>query len=204
MEESRSDWPRCRQWSVKRSSSSRERLAASRFQQGPPPLLLDVAHLTTPTPVLRYGGGKGATSGWAMPNRSTCRGPRGETRKPHEVEGKEFVGNYDEVVATGGRHRRYSPLWCAPTYLELTVSTQDDRWSVEICTASTPGTRFERRQQLDARRRGVADSRRGMAHGRLVRHRRLHGLPYYEHCSMRANTRIQALVSLYAAGDAAS
>jgi len=52
-----------------------------------------------------------------MPRRSTRldggRAPDKGNR--NEVEGKEFVGNYDLVAADGGSNRRYSPSGGAPT-----------------------------------------------------------------------------------------
>ena len=117
-----------------------------------------------------------------MPRRSTLPprpGARPDKGNRNEVEGKEFVGNYDLVVADGGRNRRYSPLWWRTyRYLELTVETQGEPLVIDDLHGIYTGYPFERtvadRHRL-ARR--AADSRRRLAHGAPVRPRELHGLP---------------------------
>ncbi len=168
-------------------------------------LLLDNARLTTAYPVLRYGGGAGARirMGYAESlYRPKAQG--GDKGNRNEVEGKEFVGNYDEVVADGGRDRRYSPLWWRTyRYLELTVTTAGEALVVEDLHGLYTGYPFERRQRLDAGSPVVSQILDvGWRTARLCAHESYMDCPYYEQLQYAGDTRIQALVSLYASGDA--
>jgi alpha-L-rhamnosidase len=170
-------------------------------------LLLDQSHLTTAYPVLEYSGGAGATikMGYAealyTPATASARPDKGHR---DEVEGKEFVGNYDLVVADGGRGRKYSPLWWRTyRYLELTIETQGEPLVVDDLRGVATGYPFERRSQIDT---GSATVPRildvGWRTARLCAHESYMDCPYYEQLQYAGDTRIQALVSLYTAGDA--
>ena len=170
-------------------------------------LLIDQAYLTTAYPVLEYSGGAGATikMGYAealyTPATASSRPDKGNR---NEVEGKEFVGNYDLLVADGGRNRRYSPLWWRTyRYLELTVETQADPLVIDDLHGIYTGYPFERRSQIDTGS-GVLPQILdvGWRTARLCAHESYMDCPYYEQLQYAGDTRIQALVSLYTAGDA--
>ena len=77
-------------------------------------LLLDQGHLTTAIPGAggeRRQGCDGADA--ATPNRCSSRRarPRLEKGNRDEVEGKQFIGNYDEFTADGGLGAVFRPLW---------------------------------------------------------------------------------------------
>jgi len=167
-------------------------------------LLLDVAHLTTAYPVLEYSAGAGTII--KMGYAEALYWPKargGDKGNRNEVEGKEFVGNYDLVVADGGQHRRYSPLWWRTyRYLELTIETQGEALVIEDLHGIYTGYPFERRQKVDAGSplvSGILDV--GWRTARLCAHESYMDCPYYEQLQYAGDTRIQALVSLYAAGD---
>jgi hypothetical protein len=170
-------------------------------------LLLDQAHLTTAYPVVEYSGGAGATirMGYAealyTPAASGARPDKGNR---NEIAGKEFVGNYDLVVADGGRNRRYSPLWWRTyRYLELTIETQAEPLVVEDLHGIYTGYPFERRSQVDTGSAVVPQILDvGWRTARLCAHESYMDCPYYEQLQYAGDTRIQALVSLYTAGDA--
>ncbi|HNV03168.1 MAG TPA: hypothetical protein PLE61_10925 [Vicinamibacterales bacterium] len=170
-------------------------------------LLLDMSHLTTAYPVLEYGGGAGATIrlGYAeslyYPRDGERRGEKGNR---NEVEGKEFVGNHDVVLADGGRHRAYSPLWWRTyRYVELTIETGMDPLVVEDLRGIYTGYPFERRQRIDTGSDLVSRILDvGWRTARLCAHESYMDCPYYEQLQYAGDTRIQALVSLYASGDA--
>ena len=168
-------------------------------------LLLDNGRLTTAYPVLRYGGGAGARIrlGYAE-SLYLPRAKGGDKGNRNEVDGKEFVGNYDEVVADGGRDRRYSPLWWRTyRYLELTVSTAAEPLIVDDLHGLYTGYPFERRQRLEAGSPVVSQILDvGWRTARLCAHESYMDCPYYEQLQYAGDTRIQALVSLYASGDA--
>ncbi|HSK08605.1 MAG TPA: alpha-L-rhamnosidase C-terminal domain-containing protein [Vicinamibacterales bacterium] len=168
-------------------------------------LLLDNARLTTAYPVLLYSGGAGATirMGYAE-SLYLPRAIGGDKGNRHEVAGKEFVGNHDLVIADGGQHRRYSPLWWRTyRYIELTVETQGEALVIEDLHGIYTGYPFERRQRLEAGSPLVSQILDvGWRTARLCAHESYMDCPYYEQLQYAGDTRIQALVSLYGAGDA--
>jgi hypothetical protein len=170
-------------------------------------LLLDQAHLTTAYPVLEYSGGAGAsiTMGYAeaLYTPSTA-GSRPDKGNRNEVAGKEFVGNYDVVVADGGRHRRYSPLWWRTyRYLELTVETKAEPLVIDDLHGIYTGYPFERKSRIETTAASVPQILDvGWRTARLCAHESYMDCPYYEQLQYAGDTRIQALVSLYTSGDA--
>ena len=170
-------------------------------------LLIDQGHLTTAYPVLEYSGGAGATvrMGYAealyTPSRAGARPDKGNR---NEVEGKEFVGNYDLVAADGGSNRRYSPLWWRTyRYLELTVDTKNEPLVIEDLHGIYTGYPFERKSRIDTGSAVVPEILDvGWRTARLCAHESYMDCPYYEQLQYAGDTRIQALVSLYTAGDA--
>jgi hypothetical protein len=170
-------------------------------------LLLDQSHLTTAYPVLEYSGGAGTTitMGYAEALYTPATaGSRPDKGNRNEVAGKEFVGNYDIVVADGGRNRRYSPLWWRTyRYLELTVDTQAEPLVIEDLYGIYTGYPFDRRSQIDTGSTVVPQILDvGWRTARLCAHESYMDCPYYEQLQYAGDTRIQALVSLYTAGDA--
>jgi alpha-L-rhamnosidase len=170
-------------------------------------LLIDQEHLTTAYPVLEYSGGAGTTIrlGYAEALYTPAAGgARPEKGNRNEVEGKEFVGNYDIVVADGGRHRRYSPLWWRTyRYLELSIETHAEPLVLEDLHGLYTGYPFERRSRIDAGSSVVPQILDvGWRTARLCAHESYMDCPYYEQLQYAGDTRIQALVSYYTAGDA--
>jgi hypothetical protein len=170
-------------------------------------LLIDQAHLTTAYPVLEYSGGTGATIriGYAEALYTPASGgARPDKGNRNEVEGKEFVGNYDVVVADGGPNRRYSPLWWRTyRYLELSIETQGEPLVVEDLRGIYTGYPFERRSRIDTGSSVVPQILDvGWRTARLCAHESYMDCPYYEQLQYAGDTRIQALVSFYTAGDA--
>jgi alpha-L-rhamnosidase len=168
-------------------------------------LLLDNARLTTAYPVLAYSGGAGATMrvGYAESlYRPKAEG--GDKGNRDEVDGKEFVGNYDVVVADGGQRRVYSPLWWRTyRYLELSIDTAAEPLVIDDLHGIYTGYPLERRQRFDADAPGVSRILDvGWRTARLCAHETYMDCPYYEQLQYAGDTRIQALVSLYGAGDA--
>src|SRR5262249_54375991 len=85
-------------------------------------LLLDQSYLTTAYPELTVSGGKGAAVRLRYAEALYEPAGRGRPEKGNrdEVEGKEFVGYYDEFFPDGGERRTFRPLWWRTyRYLEL-------------------------------------------------------------------------------------
>jgi alpha-L-rhamnosidase len=182
----------------------RERAPVSIPARSKARLLLDQSHLTTAYPELVVSGGKGAVVALRYAETlfapgSADKGDRGE------VDGKEMRGGRDVFVADGGRDRLFRPLWWRTyRYIELTAETADEPLTVEDVRGVYTGYPFERKARFDA---GPAAPELGRVldvgwrTARLCAHETYMDCPYYEQLQYVGDTRIQALVSLYASGD---
>jgi alpha-L-rhamnosidase len=166
-------------------------------------VLLDQGYLTTAYPRLTVSGGKGALVRMryaeALFNPSTHdKGNR------NEIEGKEFIGNYDEFSLDGGAHRVFRPLWWRTyRYLQLEIETRDEPVTVDEITGTATGFPFVRTARFDA---GVPELNQildvGWRTARLCAHETYMDCPYYEQLQYAGDTRVQCLVSLFQTGDA--
>ncbi len=160
-------------------------------------LLLDQTYLTTGYPELTVSGGRDA--------RIRLRYAEALFPKTNrdEIEGKQFIGNYDEFLPDGGASRTFQPLWWRTwRYLELDVQTKDAPVTIDRLTSTFSGFPFERRATIDA---GDAEINRildvGWRTARLCAHETYMDCPYYEQLQYVGDTRVQCLVSLFSAGD---
>lgn len=166
-------------------------------------LLLDQAYLTTAYPELIVSGGTGAvlSLGYA---EALFKPGTGEKGNRNEVEGREFIGYFDQFTADGGRQRLFRPLWWRTyRYLELKITTQDEPLVVEDLRGVYTGYPFERKAKFDAGSEllsRILDV--GWRTARLDAHETYMDCPYYEQLQYVGDTRIQGLVSLYTSGDA--
>lgn len=168
-------------------------------------LLLDQTYLTTAYPELIVSGGAGAviSLGYAesLFETGAKRGARGNR---NEVEGREFIGNYDLFIADGGRQRMFRPLWWRTyRYLELKIETKDAPLVIEDLRGVYTGYPFERKARFEAGSellQRILDT--GWRTARLDAHETYMDCPYYEQLQYAGDTRIQCLVSLYTSGDA--
>jgi len=175
-------------------------------------LLLDQSFLTTGYPELALSGGKGAVvkMGYAeslfQPAAGGAAGASARLEKGdrNEVQGKQFIGNYDEFLMDGGRGRVFRPLWWRTwRYLQLDIQTRDQPLAIDDLRATYAGYPFERRARFAG---GGAEIDRilevGWRTARLCAHETYMDCPYYEQLQYVGDTRVQCLVSLYNSGDA--
>jgi alpha-L-rhamnosidase len=160
-------------------------------------LLLDQTYLTTAYPELTVSAGKD----------SLIRLRYAEALFPKtnrdEIEGKQFIGNYDEFLTDGGAARRFQPLWWRTyRYLELDIQTKEEALTVDHLGATYVGFPFQRRATFEG---GDPEINRildvGWRTARLCAHETYMDCPYYEQLQYVGDTRIQCLVSLFSAGD---
>lgn len=173
-------------------------------------LILDQGELTTGHPELLISGGKGTRVRLRYAEALYEKGSGGRVRKGdrNEIEGKDFVGYYDEFVLDGGSNRLYRPLWWRTwRYLEITVETAGETATIEDIAATFVAYPFENRSSLhtsdsaaDAELAKILEV--GWRTARLCAHETYMDCPYYEQLQYVGDTRIQALVSYYASGDA--
>ncbi len=165
--------------------------------------LYDQGYLTTAYPRLTVSGGKGAVVRMRYAEALFKTNPR-EKGNRNEIEGKEFIGNYDEFVLDGGAHRVFRPLWWRTyRYLQLEIESKDEPVTVEGITATATGFPFVRKAKFDA---GVPELNQildvGWRTARLCAHETYMDCPYYEQLQYAGDTRVQSLVSLFQTGDA--
>ena len=166
-------------------------------------VLFDQGYLTTAYPRLTVSGGKGAVVRMRYAEALFKTSPR-EKGNRNEIEGKEFIGNYDEFVLDGGAHRVFRPLWWRTyRYLQLEIETRDEPVTIEGITATATGFPFVRKATFDA---GVPELNQildvGWRTARLCAHETYMDCPYYEQLQYAGDTRVQCLVSLFQTGDA--
>ncbi len=114
-------------------------------------LLLDQTYLTTAYPELTVSGGKGAVVRlrYAEALFTTSR----EKGNRNEVEGKNFIGNYDEFTLDGGSRRVFRPLWWRTyRYLQIEIEAKDDPVTIDALRGTNVGYPFVRRAKFDAAR----------------------------------------------------
>lgn len=165
-------------------------------------LLLDQNRLTTAFPELVLSGGRGAKVQLAYAESLFEKGKRDKGNR-NEVDGKEFIGFWDEFVADGGERRLYRPLWWRTfRYLRLIVETDAEELRILDLEAVAVAFPFERKALFDAGPRFEKLLDTGWRTARLCAHETYVDCPYYEQLQYIGDTRIQALVSYYMAGDA--
>ena len=167
-------------------------------------LLLDQTWLTTAYPEITVSGGRDAvvTLSYAesLYEQGARRGNKGDRNR---VEGKVLIGNRDVFVADGGLKRIYRPLWWRTyRYLQLQVETAGEELTIDDVSGTYTGYPFQRKARFNGRSEfldRVLDV--GWRTARLCAHETYMDCPYYEQLQYGGDTRIQALVSYYNAGD---
>ena len=165
--------------------------------------LLDVGHMTNAFFTLRTAGGTDATVQLAY--AESLRDADGRKGHRDSVAGKHLLGVYDEFI-TDGAPRAFSTLWFrSGRYLQLTFETADEPLrltgldAVEVAYPFAEGGGF-RSTDTASRIDEIVDV--GWRTARLCAQETYVDCPYYEQLQYPGDTRIQALISLYASGDA--
>jgi hypothetical protein len=167
-------------------------------------LLLDQAHLTTAYPELVVSGGAGAVIRVGYAEALFVDAAKGLAKgNRNDVDGKTFVGYHDSFTIGGGRERLYRPLWWRTyRYVELDIETKSEALTVEDLRGIYTGYPFEMKARFDAGSERLARMLEvGWRTARLCAHETYMDCPYYEQLQYAGDTRIQALVSYYNAGD---
>ena len=164
-------------------------------------ILMDQTFNTVAYPEMITSKGKGAlvkiTYAEAMKDSAEDKANR------NDIEGRTIMGNYDEYEPDGGDNRLFRPLWFRTyRYIQLDITTQDEPLVVEDLYGQYTGYPFEEKGSFnsnDASLKKIWDV--GWRTARLCAGETYFDCPYYEQLQYIGDTRIQALVSLYVAGD---
>jgi alpha-L-rhamnosidase len=168
--------------------------------------LLDRGHLTSAYPEVLTSGGRAASISLTYTEAlhdPAAHGAGGDKGNRNEVAGKVVTGLVDRFLPDGGSERLFSSLWWRTfRYVEVTVETADEPLTVDAIRARFSAYPFQQRASFDSSDPALGrifDV--GWRTARLCAHETYMDTPYWEQLQYVGDTRIQALVSLYAGGD---
>lgn len=168
-------------------------------------LLLDQDTLTNAYLNLHFSGGKGgsitlryAETLYEKPQNG--RRPKGNR---NTVDGKDFFGRADSIIANGKFGQQYTTLyWRSFRYIKLNIKTGDTPLTIDDIYGTFTGYPFKLKAKLNtnnAELKKVLDI--GWRTARLCAIETYFDCPYYEQLQYIGDTRIQAMVSYYNAGN---
>ncbi|WP_442588135.1 alpha-L-rhamnosidase-related protein [Pedobacter sp. AW31-3R] len=184
--------------------------AGSEFLTGKKPLtipagkkvsiLIDQSVNTLAYPELLVGKGKGAVIKITYAEALFKDGHKGNR---NEITGKEIIGNYDIFEPDGQPERLFRPLWQRTyRYIQLDIATKEEPLVIHDFYGRYTGYPFTEKASFssnDASLKDIWDA--GWRTARLCAGETYYDCPYYEQLQYEADTRIQALISLYVSGD---
>lgn len=164
-------------------------------------ILLDQGELTTAYPRLTVSGGQSSllkiSYAEALFDSTNKKGNR------NDITGKQLLGYYDRFRPDGGSRREFMPLWYRTfRYMQLDVQTGEHPLVIHRCDS-----RFTAYPLHEGGNFASNDSsltkiwQVGWRTARLCANETYMDCPYYEQLQYIGDTRIQALISLYASGD---
>ena len=162
---------------------------------------MDQSFNTIGYPEILVSGGKGSsvklTYAEALFDKNHQKGNR------NEIEGKEIEGNYDLFQPDGGAKRLFRPLWFKTyRYLQLDIVTKEEPLVIEDLYGMYTGYPFKEKATFTSNDQSLQDIWKvGWRTARLCAWETYFDCPYYEQLQYVADTRIQALISLYVTGD---
>jgi len=173
-------------------------------------ILLDQSFLTNAYPTIIFSKGKDATISLRYAeglyvNEGDRKNWKEQNQKGNRdvVEGKRFVGKQDSVISNGRDNQEFTALaWRTYRYLQLKIQTKNEPLIIEDLYGTFSGFPFEFKAKLDVRNpvyNQMMDI--GWRTARLCANETYMDCPYYEQLQYIGDTRIQALVSFYNAGD---
>ncbi|GEO05717.1 hypothetical protein AAE02nite_33810 [Adhaeribacter aerolatus] len=163
-------------------------------------VLLDQGFNTVAYPELITTGGKGASVTLTYAEALFKNGVKGNR---DEIEGKEIIGNYDRFLPDGGTNRLFRPLWLRTfRYLQLDIQTKAQPLIINDLYGQYTGYPFQAKASFTSNDNSLKEIWQvGWRTARLCAGETYYDCPYYEQLQYEADTRIQALISLYVTGD---
>ena len=175
-------------------------------------ILLDQGFLTNAYPTLEFSGGKqagismGYSEGLYIGKKEVLNSPRLPMLPKgnrNEIDGKIFVGRTDSIRSSGGANQQYTPLsWRTYRYIQLMIQTKADPLVIDDIYGTFTGYPFEQKAKLISQNPEMGKMMEiGWRTARLCAFETYMDCPYYEQLQYIGDARIQALVSMYNAGD---
>ncbi len=164
-------------------------------------ILFDQSFLTNAYPRITLSGGKNAviqlSYAEALMDSKRQKGNR------DSIEGKELLGISDLYISDGAMNRQYSPLFFRTfRYLQLDIETKDQDLDLMDFTSLFTGYPFTEKAHFksdDPVLQKIWNI--GWRTARLCAVDTYFDCPYYEQLQYVGDTRIQAMISMYVAGD---
>lgn len=164
-------------------------------------VLLDRGQLTNAYPVLLASGGAGATL--RLTYAESLYDAAGNKGDRNAIEGKSIKGLVDTIAFDGGNMRRFQPLWWRTyRYVQLDVETGDDALALHDIHGIFTAYPMEQQAAFASDQEWIEPIWDIGWHGlRLAAYDTYMDTPYWEQLQYVGDTRVQALVTLYNAGD---
>ena len=164
-------------------------------------ILLDQTYLTTAYPEFKVSGGK--ASSLKVSYSEALFDEKNQKGNRNEMEGKEMRGYADIFYPDGGSERIFRPLWLRTwRYMQLDIETMEEALILEGIQAFFTGYPLEEKASFKSDQAWLDDIwDTGWRTARLCAGETYYDCPYYEQLQYVGDTRIQALISLYVAGD---
>ncbi len=164
-------------------------------------ILFDQSFETNAYPQLRVSGGRGSSVRLIYAEALTDA--KGEKGNRNDVAGRTIAGESDLFLPDGGADRTFSTLWFRTyRYLEMTVETAAEPLTVHDLLGNFTGYPLRERGAFSCDDPRLSDLWTvGWRTARLCAYETYFDCPYYEQMQYVGDTRLQALVSLYVAGD---
>lgn len=167
-------------------------------------ILLDQTFETNAYVTFNFSGGKDAGISLGYAESLYQKGSKGVIKgNRNDVDGKEFVGRIDSLIADGSKGQSFTTLnFRTFRYIRLIVKTQDQPLTIDDIYGTFTGYPFKQTSVLNtdnAEMKQMMDI--GWRTARLNAWETYMDCPYYEQLQYIGDTRIQAMVSYYNTND---
>jgi alpha-L-rhamnosidase len=164
-------------------------------------IVLDQSRTTNAYPVLETSGGAGSTI--TLTYAEALVDANGQKGNRNDVEGRTVRGVRDIFRPDGGQRRRFQTLyWRSYRYVQVEVETTEEPVRLHDVHGIFTAYPFRERGKFSSDLPWIRDVWAMNWNGaRLGAHETYMDTPYYEQLQYVGDTRIQALISLYVAGD---
>jgi len=172
-------------------------------------LWIDQGVLTNAYPQLDFKGGKDAKIGLTYAEGLYEKKPLSTTTKNgnhkgnrNDIENKYWMGRKDSLIADGASHRFETMTYRTFRYVRLTVKTEAEPLTLNDFKSVFTGFPFQAKASLKTNNALIPQLLEvGFRTARLCAMESYMDCPYYEQLQYIGDARIQALVSMYYAGD---
>lgn len=164
-------------------------------------ILLDNKQLTMGFPKIKFSGGQYALV--KIQYQEALFDANNQKGNRNEWKSKYMKGYYDVFISDGASNRIFKPLWLRVfRYMKITVQTQEEEISLQEMHNVFTAYPFEQNGRFLTGNKEIDEIWDVSWHTvRLCALETYMDCPYYEQLQYIGDTRIQALISMYVAGD---